>query len=303
MKVHVEAKPLHEPLAGGSRGASVSVEPLVAGHITWPRTMMMRPGGRFEALKLLRSLLTGQPAMKVPCPVFLIRHPSAGPILVDTGLHPSIATDGRENFGRLAARVGNPSIDPGADVPAQLRSRGLDAGEIPVVVMTHMHVDHTSAISEFPNSTFVLSEVEWKAATVGPKPLLNGYRRAHFDYAFDYRTIDFDRGGIDSYSTFARCFDLFGDGSIRLAYTPGHSAGHISVIARLAQRDFVIGGDVTYTLGQLDGDAPLAPRPFDAHNYRRSLQELRLFRREFPQAIVTPGHDPSFYEKLDARYE
>jgi N-acyl homoserine lactone hydrolase len=303
MKVHVEAKPLHEPLAGGTPGASVSVEPLIAGSVTWPRTMMERPGGRLETLKLLRALLTGEPAMTVPCPAFLIRHPSAGVILVDTGLHPSIATDGRENFGRLGARIGNPSLEPGSDVPAQLRSRGLDPGEVPVVVMTHLHLDHSSAISEFPNSTFIVSEVEWEAATVGPKPLLNGYRRVHFDYAFDYRTVDFDRGGIDSYSSFARCFDLFGDGSVRLAYTPGHSAGHISVIAHLAERDFVIGGDATYTQAQLDGDAPLAPRPFDAHNYRRSLQELKLFRREYPDAIVTPGHDPSFFEKLAARYD
>lgn len=299
----MEAKPLHEPLAGGTPGATVSVEPLLAGSVTWARTMMERPGGRFETLKLLRALLSGEPAMTVPCPAFLIRHPSAGAILVDTGLHPSVATDGEENFGRLGARFGKPGLEPGTDVPAQLRARNLDPGEIPIVVMTHMHIDHSSAISEFPNSTFVVSEVEWEAATVGPKPLLNGYRRQHFNYAFDYRTVDFDRGGIDSYSSFARCFDLFGDGSIRLAYTPGHSAGHISVIAHLAERDFVIGGDAVYTEGQLDGSAPLAPRPFDAHNYRRSLQELKLFRKEYPDAIVTPGHDPSFYVKLGDRYE
>lgn len=303
MRVHVEAKPLHEPLAGGTPGATVSVEPLVAGTVTWSRSMMERPQGRFLQLKLLRALLTGRPEMKVPCPAFLIRHPSAGAILVDTGLHPSVATDGRENMGRLAARFGRPELAPGADVPAQLRARGLDPGETPVVVMTHLHLDHSSAISEFPQSTFVVSEVEWKAATAGPHPILNGYRRAHFDFAFEYRTVDFDRGGIDSYATFGRCLDLFGDGSIRLAYTPGHSAGHTSVIARLKERDFVIGGDAVYTEGQLDGSAPLAPRPYDAHNYRRSLQELRLFKREFPGAIVTPGHDPSFYEKLGERYE
>ena len=303
MKVHVEAKPLHEPLAGGTPGASVSIEPLLAGHVTWPQPMMERPGGRLETLKLLRALLSGDPPTVVPCPAFLIRHPSAGAILVDTGLHPSIATDGKENFGSLPARFAKPSLDPGADVPAQLRSRGLDPGEIPVVVMTHLHIDHSSAISEFPNSTFIVSEVEWEAATVGPKPLLNGYRRVHFDYAFDYRTVDFDRGGIDSYASFARCFDLFGDGSIRLAYTPGHSAGHMSVIAHLAERDFVIGGDAVYTEAQLDGNAPLAPRPFDAHNYRRSIQALKLFRREYPNAIVTPGHDPDFYAKLADRYE
>jgi N-acyl homoserine lactone hydrolase len=302
MKVSVEPKPLHEPLAGGTPGATVAVEPMVAGRVTWPRTMMESPGGRFLALKLLRSLITGNPAATVPIPAFLIRHPSAGAILVDTGLHPSIATDGKENFGGLGARIGHPDLDAGEDVPAQLRKRGLDPGEIPVVVMTHLHLDHSSAISEFPNSTFVVSEAEWESAT-GSKPQLNGYRRQHFDYAFDYRTVDFDRGGIDSYSSFGRCFDLFGDGSIRLAYTPGHSAGHMSVIARLKERDFVIGGDATYTAAQLEGKAPFSPRPFDAHNARRSLQELKLFKRQYPDAIVTPGHDAEFYAGLSARYE
>jgi glyoxylase-like metal-dependent hydrolase (beta-lactamase superfamily II) len=77
----------------------------------------------------------------------------------------------------------------------------------------------------------------------------------------------------------------------------------MSLICRLRQRDFVIGGDATYTSGQLAGTAPPAPRPFDAHNYRRSLQELRLFAREYPDAVVTPGHDPEFFAKLEPRYE
>lgn len=303
MRVHVEAKPLHEPLAGGTPGATVVVEPIVAGHVNFPLVTMESPGGRFVKLKVYWAMLTGKPAFVIPCPVFLIRHPSAGAILVDTGLHPSIATDGHENFGRLGSRIGSPSLQPGEDAPAQLRKRGLDAGEIPIVVMTHLHIDHTSAISEFPKSTFVVSEPEWEAAATGPRPMLNGYRRSHFDYAFDYRTVDFDRSGIDSYASFGRCFDLFGDGSIRLAFTPGHSAGHMCVIARLKERDFVIGGDATYTYRQLEGDAPMPPRPYDSHNLRRSLQELRLFRKQYPHAIVTPGHDPSFYDRLEARYE
>jgi len=303
MKVQVEAKPLHEPLPGGGAGASVSVEPIVAGHCEFPRAMMESPGGRLMTLRLGSALLRGSGAVRIPIPAFLIRHPGAGAILVDTGLHPSIATDGGENFGALANRFGKPSLQPGEDLPAQLRRRGLTPGEIPTVVMTHMHIDHTSAISEFPNSTFVVSDTEWHAAATGPKPALNGYRRPHFDYAFDYRTVDFDRGGIDSYASFGRSFDLFGDGSVRLAYTPGHTAGHMSVICRLGGRDFVIGGDVVYMLAQLEGDAPLPPQPFDAHNYRRSLQELRLFRSQFPNAVITPGHDPDFYERLESRYE
>ncbi len=117
MKVRVEPKPLHEPLAGGTPGATVTVEPMVAGRVTWPQTMMERPGGRFETLKLLRALLTGEPAATVPVPAFLIRHPSAGAILVDTGLHPSIATDGKENFGGLGARIGKPDLERGRGRP------------------------------------------------------------------------------------------------------------------------------------------------------------------------------------------
>lgn len=301
MKIHAEPKPLHEPLSGGTQGATVVVEPLIAGRVSWPKDMMETPGGRFLTLRLARALFSDKNRWMVPCPAFLIRHPSAGAILVDTGLHPSIASDPRQNFGRLAVRVAPPKLEKGEDVPAQLRKRGIEPSKVGVVVMTHLHLDHASAISEFPDSTFVVSEAEWVDATTGGRPALRGYRPPHYDFVFDYRTVDFARGTVSSYASFGRTFDLFGDGSIRLAYTPGHSAGHMSVIARLRERDFLIGGDAVYTFRQLE-DAPPPPRPFDRHNWRRSLQELKLFRSQFPHAIVTPGHDPSFYEQLGQRY-
>jgi glyoxylase-like metal-dependent hydrolase (beta-lactamase superfamily II) len=301
MKIHAEPKPLHEPLAGGSPGATVVVEPLIAGHVSWPSVWMESPGGRLITLRLLRALLSSSGRWSVPCPAFLIRHPGAGAILVDTGLHPSMATDPRQNFGRLAVRFASPELRQGEDVPTQLRKRGIDLSQVSVVVMTHLHFDHASAISEFPDSTIVVSEAEWIDATTGGRPALRGYRPAHYDFVFEYRTVDFDRGGISSYASFGRTFDLFGDGSIRLAYTPGHSAGHMCVVARLRERDFVIGGDAVYTYRQLEGGSP-PPRPFDRHNWRRSLQELKLFRTQFPHAIITPGHDPSYYEQLEERY-
>jgi len=302
MKIHAQPKPLHAPLSGGTDGASVSVEPLIAGSVNWPLKLMERPGGRFEQLKLGQALITGRPENRVPCPAFLIQHPSAGPIVVDTGLHPSVASDPSENFGRLGARISSPHLEPGTDVPAQLRARGIKPSDVKTLIMTHLHFDHASAISEFENSTVIVSDSEWEAATTDSRPALRGYRPAHYDYAFDYRTIDYDRAGITSYATFGRSFDLFGDGSVRLIYTPGHSAGHQSVMAHLSDRDFLIGGDAIYTAAQLD-DAPLPPAPVDEHRFRRSLQEIKLFRREFPAAIITPGHDAAFYEGLDARYE
>ncbi|MGH2966432.1 MAG: N-acyl homoserine lactonase family protein [Solirubrobacterales bacterium] len=303
MKVHTEPKPLDEPLPGGSRGATVTVQPLSGGEVEFPAASFERPGGPFEGLKTTGLFTSRSKGWRwVPCPAFLITHPAAGSILVDTSLHSSIAAEPRENFGRLAARVARPRIESGKDLPSQLRERGADPRSIPLVVMTHMHMDHASGISEFPGSAFVLSSAEWTAATGGSRPLLRGYRPQHYDFAFDYRLVDFDGPTVDSYSTFARTFDLLGDGSIRLAFTPGHTVGHMCVLARLEDRDFVIAGDAVYTMRQLEG-GPGQPRPQDPHLWRRSLQELQLFHREYPRAVIVPGHDAEHWATLDAKYE
>ena len=42
---------------------------------------------------------------------------------------------------------------------------------------------------------------------------------------------------------------------MRLVYTPGHSAGHTSVILRLPRRDFVVVGDAAYDWKQFRGEA------------------------------------------------
>jgi glyoxylase-like metal-dependent hydrolase (beta-lactamase superfamily II) len=168
--------------------------------------------------------------------------------------------------------------------------------------MTHLHFDHSSGMAEFPDATFVITEEEWEAASTGRRPLLNGYRHAHFDYAFDYRTLSYGSEAVSSYATFGRTFDLFGDGSVRLASTPGHTAGHQSVICRLADRDLVIAGDATYTIAQLDG-GPEPPRPYDRHNWRRSMRELQHFARTYPDAVIIPGHDPEHWRTLESRYE
>jgi glyoxylase-like metal-dependent hydrolase (beta-lactamase superfamily II) len=236
----------------------------------------------------------------VPVPSYLVRHPSAGAILVDTGLHPSVATDPRHNMGRRGA--GYFSLEPGSDVPSQLRRKGLDAGEIEYVLLTHLHLDHASAISEFPESTFVLSAQEWEAANSARIPLLAGYRPAHWNHAFDYATVDFESDLVSSYGPLGRTFDLFGDGSIRLAFTPGHTHGHMSVILRLPRRDFVICSDVSYTWRQLAG----GPEPFmvaDRHSWQRSRREAWAYHEAYPYAIVLPGHDQAMWEKLDERYE
>jgi glyoxylase-like metal-dependent hydrolase (beta-lactamase superfamily II) len=299
---HAETRPLDGPFPGGSTGATVVVEPISGGDVQFPRASFEAPGGPFESLKVMGLGSRSRSWVWVPCPAFLVRHPTAGNLVVDTSLHPSVATKPAENFGRLAAWYAPARIEPGQDLAAQLRSRGVDPKRVPLVVMTHLHFDHASGISEFPNSTILVTAAEWEAATTGSRPSLRGYRPQHYDYAFDYRTIDYAERGVESYSTFGHTFDLFGDGSVRLASTPGHTLGHQSVICRLRDRDLVIAGDAVYTIRQLEG-GPGQPRPHAPHLWRRSLQELQLFHRQYPQAVIVPGHDPEHWATLDSRYE
>lgn len=301
MSVHADPRPLETPISGGVEGASVTVEPMVTGTFSIPEILHSSPGGEVGSLKMLRAARGENP--RVPIPAFLIHHPKAGPILVDTGLHPSIASDPQQNLGRFGTWFSKPEMEPGADVPSQLRDRGIEPSSVRLVLMTHLHIDHASGIADFPEATFVVSAAEWLGATKGPLPMTKGYFRQQYDYAFDFRTLDFDSGNVNSYSTFGRTIDLFGDGSIRLASTPGHSAGHMSVVVRLKDRDMVIAGDAIYTEDQLEPRADLPGRMFDAHKYRRSLQEIRLFRIQYPDAVITPGHDTTFYENAPEKYE
>lgn len=301
MGVRAETRRLTGPLQGGVAGATVAVEPLIAGWMRAPQAFFER-ATRFTQARMLGAGTPFSRWWRVPIPAFLVHHPNAGPFLVDTGLHPSVGARPAENLGRAIARFSRPELAHGEDAPAQLRSRGIESKSVRLVVMTHLHFDHASAMSEFPGATFVLSEREWTAATTDSRPLLRGYRPAHFDYAFDYRTVSYESRSVSSYSSFGRTLDLFGDGSVRLASTPGHSAGHQSVICRLDQRDLVIAGDAIYTYGQLE-DAPEPPRPVDLHNWRRSRRELQIFRRQYPDAVIVPGHDPEIVDRLERRYE
>ena len=301
MGVKAEAIPLEEPLAGGVEDASLVVEPIKAGESIWPASFFDRNGR--GPIKRLRALGIGSDPESWetrPVPVYLAHHPGIGPILIDTGLHPSVARDPRTNLGRFSSK--HYRVEEGSDLVSQLRERGVDPAQIGVVVLTHLHEDHASAIEAFPEATFVLSSTEWEAATTGSFPLRRGYHPSHYDFAFDFCTIDFDADFVESYGPFGRTFDLFGDGTIRLAYTPGHSAGHLSVVLRLPRRDFVVIGDAAYDWKQFEGRSePLLMA--DEHNWRRSLRELQAYRRSYPYALMVPGHDPEFWDKLEARYE
>jgi glyoxylase-like metal-dependent hydrolase (beta-lactamase superfamily II) len=191
-------------------------------------------------------------------------------------------------------------MGPDDGMPDQLRARGLDPSKVAVVVMTHLHVDHASGVSQFPGATFIVSGREWHAASE-EKGLTGGYVRRQFDHAFDWRTLDFDGDDVSSFASFARTLDLFGDGSVRLAYTPGHTLGHMSVVLRTRAGEFLVAADAAYTMRTLR-ESVMPYGAHDEHEFRRSLREVQRYVEQTPSATVSVGHDLDAFRALKTVY-
>ena len=301
MATAAEPRPAQLPLPGGRENATVRVHPLLVARMVGPPALFHRESGR---LGRLRALGVGVPTsswLELPVVAFLVEHPSAGPILIDTGFHASVAVEPKHAWGRFGSLLFRElQMDADQAVPAQLRGHGVAAEEVGTVLMTHLHSDHASGISQFPDSTFLVSDREWDAASEGGQ--LEGYFPRQFDHAFDWRLIDFEAPGVDSFATFGRAVDVFGDGSVRMVFTPGHSAGHCGVVLRLREREALIAGDAIYTMRTLRESA-LPARMQDEHRFRRSLREIQLYAKETPDVLIVPGHDMEHWRTLDAVYE
>ena len=296
MPTAAEPKPAELPLPGGRPDATVKVTPLLCGTGVFPDPWAHREEGRLAAVHAFGVGDKKSERRTFPIPAFLVEHPGAGPILIDTGLHPSVAVDRKQNTGRLLAMTTARSweMEPSQALPDQLRERGIEPSDIELIVMTHLHVDHTSGMVQFPGATFVFSAQEWARANE-PRAVTSGYVTSHFDHAFDYRLLDFDSQEVDSFAGFGRSFDLLGDGSIRVAFTPGHTMGHMSVILRGEEREVLVTGDAAYTKRTIEtGHKPWLMQ--DEHLFARSLREIQRYVEQTPSAIVIPGHDMEPFE-------
>ena len=300
MATAAEPRPAELPLKGGPEGANVKLSPILTATVKGPIQWFLRDEGRMGKLRGFGVGVPKDQWVKAPVQCFLVEHPGAGTILIDTGFHASVAVKPRSNLG-LVGSVLYRDIDmrPEQAAAAQLRERGIEPSSVGTVIMTHLHPDHASAIVDYPEATFLVSSAEWEAASDGGQR--DGYVKRQFDHGFDYRLIDFDSNDANSFSGFARSFDVFGDGSVRVVFTPGHSMGHMSVVLRTAKGEVLVAGDAIFMHRTLDDDH-LPHLVADEHLFRRSMREIRQYGKETPDALIIPGHDWEAWQALDASY-
>ena len=97
------AIPVEEPLAAAWR-ASLVIEPLKVGEARWPPSFFDARGrGLISRLRAIGFRSNPEEWEVRPVPAYLARHPGVGAILIDTGLHPSVVRNPRDNLGRFGA--------------------------------------------------------------------------------------------------------------------------------------------------------------------------------------------------------
>jgi glyoxylase-like metal-dependent hydrolase (beta-lactamase superfamily II) len=110
----------------------------------------------------------------------------------------------------------------------QLAAAGYKPGDITYFALSHYHSDHTANANAFAGSTWITQKAE-RDFMFGEKP--EGIiQPAHYSALRTAKTKILNNED----------FDVFGDGSVRLIYTPGHTPGHQVLLVRLAKRGPVL---------------------------------------------------------------
>ena len=102
---------------------------------------------------------------------------------------------------------------------AQLEELGVKPDDIKFVAVSHTHPDHAGNVELFPKSMLMVQKAEYE----WPGP--NGAPR--FKPEHPVTLLEGDR-------------DIFGDGSLTIMSTPGHTPGHQSLLVKLPKTGAII---------------------------------------------------------------
>jgi len=129
-----------------------------------------------------------------------------------------------------------PNVAPKISVVDQLAKLGVKPEQINYVGISHYHADHTGQVASFPQSTLLIGQGDWNAITA-PKPAagVNAPPFAHWI------------SGGGKVEPLPADKDVFGDGSVIILNTPGHTPGHHSLLVKLREKgNFLITGDLVH---------------------------------------------------------
>ena len=180
------------------------------------------------------------------------------------------------------------AVAPKLSIVDQLSQLNVKPEQVRFVGISHYHPDHTGQVGSFPQATLLIGKGDWDVLT-SPKPPSNA-NPAPFAHWI---------GGAGKVEPVPLDKDVFGDGTVIMLATPGHTPGHHSVLVKLRQTgNVLISGDLAHFHENYDSNG--VP-PFNTGR-AETLASLDRFKKIAAnmKATVIIQHDGRDIAKLPA---
>lgn len=222
-------------------------------------------------------------------------------VLFDTGQDRASVTDpeyfpgGLNRF--LYSRLARFDVPADQTLAAGLCALGHAPDDVHTAVISHLHQDHIGGLAVLPRARLVISADEW-ASLHRPLPETRGLLRRHIDLpGLRWHQVQMRPLDDPTLAPFTRGHDLFGDGSLVLLPTAGHTPGSLSMLVRRPGRPpLLMVGDLTYDDALLAAGA--LPGVGHKRQMRRAIAEVNGLRANLPGLAVLPAHDPGAAARL-----
>jgi glyoxylase-like metal-dependent hydrolase (beta-lactamase superfamily II) len=206
---------------------------------------------------------------------YLIVHPR-GTLIWDAGfLTDSVIESGAPQTGMARASK---------TLKGQLAQAGYKPSDITYLALSHYHGDHTGNANDFRTSTWLVTRVEHDAMFSVPPPRIASPDT--YSALKDSKTV-FIEGD----------YDVFGDGTVVIKPTPGHTPGHLALVVKLAKTGPVmLTGDMYHYPEEVNRD-DVPPGEADKALATQTRKAVRAFvQRTGTQLWI--GHDLIGFAKL-----
>ena len=232
---------------------------------------------------------------KLPINVYVIEH-ERGLVLFDTGQDRRSVTQAdyfpRGLAGLLYRRLAKFTIGADDTLTAGLERLGYSADQVHTAIASHLHQDHIGGIRELPNARILVSAAEWKQLD-SPLAQVEGFLVDHIRIpGVNWQQVTPQPRDDAAIAPFDSAHDVFGDGSLLLLPTPGHTAGSLSLLVNRDDRPpLLMVGDLTYDVELLASGR--IPGMGKRSGVRRSTDLVRELQRRRPGLVVLAAHDPA----------
>jgi N-acyl homoserine lactone hydrolase len=190
---------------------------------------------------------------------YLIVHPRGGTLMFDAGAVPD------SHFKGDGSAVVEGVVTATQPLLPQLAAAGYAPGDITYFALSHYHSDHTGNANAFAGSTWIVQRAEREYMFAdSPEGII---QPATYDALRNATTKLLDDED----------FDVFGDGTVVVMATPGHTPGHQVVAVKLANRGTVVLGGDLYHYPEERTTGRLPTFEFDVEKSRASRARIERF--------------------------